>query len=84
MSVRNYCNCVHRRTCNMPVCDMLKCKKYEVIKDMPSATCTWKYDNIHDYYETECGSSFMFSDGEKEEGFVYCPYCGKKIEEPPQ
>ena len=43
--------------------------------------CKWKYDDMHDYYETECESSFIFSYGKRDSGFIFCPYCGKQIEE---
>ena len=45
--------------------------------------CTWKKlgDGDWDIWETDCGHSFYFDDGgsPKEDGFVYCPYCGKRI-----
>lgn len=49
-------------------------------------TCKWCKDGYHmaehDYYQTECDNLFQFSnDGPKENHFVYCPYCGLKIEE---
>lgn len=43
--------------------------------------CIWKYDETYNYYESECGSSFIFSYDKRDKEFVYCPYCGKKIEE---
>jgi hypothetical protein len=44
--------------------------------------CAWRYDYIHDYYETECENAFVFIEGRKtDNGFIYCPYCGKEIEE---
>ncbi|OGO11435.1 MAG: hypothetical protein A2Y53_00010 [Chloroflexi bacterium RBG_16_47_49] len=45
-------------------------------------TCMWE---LHDGYEeeiweTECDNSFFFSAGRpQEDGFLYCPYCGKLI-----
>ena len=46
--------------------------------------CKWivkqnpEYD---DYYDTDCGHSFMFTDGltPKQHEFEYCPFCGKKL-----
>jgi DNA-directed RNA polymerase subunit RPC12/RpoP len=40
--------------------------------------CEW-YDYL-EYYDTKCGHSFTFNDGSVEEnGYKYCPNCGKKI-----
>ena len=47
--------------------------------------CGWKLatdkNGVSDgYYETKCGNAFVFFDGTpKENEFVFCPYCGKKI-----
>lgn len=47
----------------------------------PAATCRWKYDEHHDYYDTDCGQGQCFScDGVKENHYKFCPYCGKEIE----
>lgn len=43
--------------------------------------CLWIFDN-YTAYDTSCGNAFCFlSDLETEikSGFIYCPYCGKKI-----
>ena len=43
---------------------------------MKTVQCTWKVDN-DGVYGTECGNRFEFTtDGPKENGFKYCPYCG--------
>ena len=45
-------------------------------------TCEWKYDDDGEWdtYESSCGGEFQFmNDGIKENGFVYCPYCGGQI-----
>ena len=61
------------------------CGHQHCICDMPPATCKWEYDDIHDYYETECENAFVFIEGRNtDNGFIYCPYCGRKIEESPQ
>jgi len=40
--------------------------------------CKWTYDDEH--YVTECGEDFSFCDGDVEEnGYVFCPGCGRKI-----
>ena len=42
-------------------------------------TCTWA-DNEDGFYETTCGHAFVFNDGTaRENGFVWCPYCGGKM-----
>lgn len=43
--------------------------------------CIWKLDIWHDYFETDCGHAFCFSDDEglKDKAFKFCPYCGNEI-----
>lgn len=42
--------------------------------------CTWKYNEDEYYYETSCERVLMFAaDGPTENGYLYCPFCGKKI-----
>jgi len=45
-------------------------------------TCAW-YDpgDSDGMFETQCGNAFNFNDGgPKDNGFIYCPYCGGKID----
>ena len=45
-------------------------------------TCKWTEVSHNDYYfwETECGDTFQFIDGNPSNNhMVYCPYCGRKI-----
>lgn len=45
-------------------------------------TCVWEQDENADveYYETECGSSFFFQEGNVvDNDFHFCPYCGRVI-----
>ena len=43
-------------------------------------TCLWVHDETSEIFETSCAHSFHFVAGEiKENGFVFCPYCGNKI-----
>lgn len=43
--------------------------------------CPWIL-GIDGFYETGCESSFIFEAGMiKDNGFVFCPYCGKEIKE---
>jgi hypothetical protein len=48
-----------------------------------SDKCAWgSVFNDSDQYESTCDFHFSFLDGDcKENGFVFCPKCGKKIEE---
>jgi len=42
--------------------------------------CEWK--ETDEGSESGCGELFIFNDGGPfDNGFVFCPYCGKKIEE---
>jgi DNA-directed RNA polymerase subunit RPC12/RpoP len=44
------------------------------------ALCLWVYDSGHEKWDTECGQAFTFlNDGVAENGFVFCPYCGRRI-----
>ena len=48
--------------------------------------CFWEEVDTGDYYESECNKKvFQFNDGNPyDNGFKFCPYCGKqlKIKEP--
>ena len=47
-------------------------------------TCKWTHDDLcgDRYYDSECGENFVFNSGNtKDNGFKYCPYCGKEIVE---
>lgn len=43
--------------------------------------CEWKlFDVEANAYDSTCGGAFWFGEGDtKDNGFNYCPYCGKKI-----
>lgn len=44
--------------------------------------CVWKYDDEEDYYETSCGHLQVIMGGTPtENGYKFCPYCGRKIVE---
>lgn len=48
--------------------------------------CKWKHIQelyeIQDYWETDCGQAHQFMDGgPKDNIYIFCPYCGKEIEE---
>lgn len=46
--------------------------------------CKWTYNDLDDYYDIQCyfGGGYTFVEGGvKENHFVFCPYCGKKIKE---
>jgi len=42
--------------------------------------CDWEEDD--ESYSTDCGQWFYFEyDGPEENGFKYCPYCGRELKE---
>lgn len=44
--------------------------------------CRWTYHETWyaDYWQTECGNEHQFiNDGPIENGYKYCPYCGKTV-----
>jgi len=42
--------------------------------------CVWKWDDDTSSYDTTCDNKFQFTfDTPKENGFKFCPYCGKGI-----
>lgn len=41
--------------------------------------CNWRYDDIHGYYDGECGSSFTGDGTLDENEYKFCPKCGGKI-----
>lgn len=43
--------------------------------------CEWTlFDEETNAYNTTCGGAFWLNDGSpKDNGFKYCPYCGRKI-----
>ena len=44
--------------------------------------CSWAYDDSPCNYDTSCGHSFEFlDDGITENGFKFCPWCGRSIVE---
>ncbi len=51
-----------------------------MVNDLIGDTCKWKEDD--GFYATECEHGFYFNDdGIDENNFIYCPYCGKRIQE---
>lgn len=56
----------------------------QTIRELQSESdevCEWKlFDEEANAYNTTCGGAFWLnSDGPKDNGFKYCPYCGRKI-----
>lgn len=42
----------------------------------------WTYNTLDECaYETTCGHMFVFNYSFKEKDFIWCPYCGKPIDE---
>ena len=45
--------------------------------------CEWS-GNVDGFYDTACGNAHEFiTDGPTENGYRYCPYCGKTLTVPP-
>lgn len=43
-------------------------------------TCEWTHHEYQDYWSTDCENAFSFvDDTPSENGFLYCPYCGRKL-----
>ena len=58
------------------------CERLDKAEQQINGTCKWKYDENYNMYETDCENAFIFLEGRKSDnGFLFCPYCGKKIEE---
>ena len=50
--------------------------------ELKTENCFWKYDEDLDIYDSSCGDSFYFGTGNiKDNNFIYCPRCGKRIYE---
>ena len=53
------------------------------LPDVPTqdaAMCKWSVDD-DGIWNTDCGNAFFFdSDGPHENGFKFCPYCGKGMD----
>ena len=44
--------------------------------------CIWEYWDNGECWETGCDNAFILNDGTPgENGMVFCPYCGQRIEE---
>ena len=58
------------------------CERLDKAEQQINGTCKWKYDENYNMYETDCENAFIFIEGRKSDnGFLFCPYCGNKIEE---
>lgn len=45
-----------------------------------SKQCNWHFNG--EFFDTLCGNGHSFmADGIKENGYEFCPYCGRKIKE---
>lgn len=42
--------------------------------------CAWRYDEAHDYYDTQCGDAVCIEHGTLAENkYRFCPVCGGRI-----
>lgn len=50
---------------------------------MSADHCGWIYNERDDSWDTDCENKFQISNNDtpKQNGFVYCPYCGDPIRE---
>lgn len=51
-------------------------------KKVPFERCYWELDEFTGAYFFECSGenrAFEFTNSFKEDGFKFCPYCGKKL-----
>jgi hypothetical protein len=44
-------------------------------------TCRWKYDDLDDFYETQCGEGYCCNGALDEHKIRWCPFCGHKIKQ---
>ena len=53
------------------------------LKNKVNDLCGWACSSIdNEQWETSCGNSFIILAGTpKDNGFIYCTYCGRKIHE---
>ena len=54
----------------------------EIVKQcsVSDDVCEWKYNDTEYYWESSCEHLHIFmADGPKENEYIFCPYCGKKI-----
>jgi hypothetical protein len=48
-------------------------------QDVDCSVCDWQQEE-DGQWETDCSETFEFNEGgPKENGFEWCPYCGKKL-----
>ena len=60
----------------------LKKNAIEIVKQsgVSDDVCEWKYNDTEYYWESSCEHLHIFmADGPKENEYIFCPYCGKKI-----
>lgn len=46
----------------------------------PRQTCRWKLDEWHEYFDTGCGAALCFEEPGLPKGYLFCPYCGGRIQ----
>lgn len=87
LSLNDWFEITSRGTSGDQVSDILYSWKAQVDEwsnGFVSQECEWEYQDDEGYYETKCGYSFYFLEGENltsNKTFKYCPYCGKSIKE---
>ena len=62
------------------VCRIHKQALQIVAEGIKMYECEWKYEEDECYYNTSCGDTWYFPEGNiKENGILYCPFCGKRV-----
>jgi hypothetical protein len=60
-------------------------KPVQLARQPVAATCEWSEDEDSSAWATSCGKEFTFTeDGPKENGTVFCCYCGKRLVSSPR
>ncbi len=52
-----------------------------VCEEILNEACSWKYNRDEEYWETGCGTSYVFYGSPTENAYLFCQFCGKTIEE---
>lgn len=58
------------------------CNGERLVWGKTAEECIWIYDDVDDKHDTSCGEGHCFLEGGVAENkYIYCPYCGGKIQE---
>ena len=60
---------------------LVEVRRLQKENERVSGTCAWKYDDMYDYFECECGAAWS-SDVDSRpavHGIEYCQRCGRRV-----